>query len=296
MAINIQKNLTTVNFTKRGTTPKYIVIHYVGAVSTAYNNSVYFKSTNRSASAHYFVDETSIWQVVEDTNTAWSVGDSGSGTMKGVVMNSNSISIELCVKKTSAGAWYYEDNTLAQASELVQKLMKTHGISSSNVYRHYDVTKKSCPANYLTDSTWSALKAKLTGSSTTSTSTTTTTATSASTTTTSSSSSISVDGQWGTGTTKKAQKVFGTTQDGTISNQRTTAKKYHQNCQTTSWKYSTSGSSALIKAIQKKCGISQDGLCGINTAKAIQKLVGTTQDGYIGANTVKAFQTWLNKQ
>lgn len=109
----------------------------------------------------------------------------------------------------------------------------------------------------------------------------------------STSSTIAVDGYWGTGTTTKAQEVYGTVQDGVISGQSTSNKKYHTNCQTSSWKYG-SGGSLLIKAIQKSVGVSVDGYCGPDTIKAIQKLVGTTQDGYMGPNTVKAFQKYLN--
>ena len=47
------------------------MIHYVGAVSSAYNNTVYFKKQYRGASAHYFVDENStIWRCVNDEDIA----------------------------------------------------------------------------------------------------------------------------------------------------------------------------------------------------------------------------------
>lgn len=183
--MKIIKNLTTVNFTNRNTDPKYIVMHYVGAESTAKNNATYFKSTYRGASAHYFVDEDDIYQVVEDNDTAWSVGDSGSGTMKGKVTNSNSINIELCVKK-SGSSWVYEEDTLKNAAELVQYLMKEYDIDEDCIYRHYDVTAKSCPANYLTSSAWATLKKQLIGAAEI-----TSSSTSASSTSTSSSSSSS---------------------------------------------------------------------------------------------------------
>lgn len=53
---------------------KYIVVHDVGTRSTAKNNVDYFSGGNRNASAHYFVDDTSIWQSVEDNKGAWHVG------------------------------------------------------------------------------------------------------------------------------------------------------------------------------------------------------------------------------
>lgn len=165
----INRKITITNFNNRNTNPKYIVIHYVGGVSTAKNNADYFYSTYRGASAHYFVDENSIWQVVEDNDTAWAVGGSkynnAGGSMYGIIKNSNSLSIEMCVKKDANGNWYYEQATLDNTAELVQAKMAQYGISANNVYRHYDVTGKPCPENYLDDVSWSILKAKLTSGS-----------------------------------------------------------------------------------------------------------------------------------
>ena len=59
--VAINRKITLVNFNDRNTNPKYIVIHYVGAVSTAKNNANYFYNAYRGASAHYFVDENEIW-------------------------------------------------------------------------------------------------------------------------------------------------------------------------------------------------------------------------------------------
>lgn len=162
----INKKISLINWTDRNTTPKYIVIHYVGAVSTAKNNADYFYKEYRAASAHYFVDENSIWQVVEDNDSAWGVGggrqSNKGGSMYGIIKNSNSISIEMCVKKDAKGNWYYEQETLNNTRDLVLYLMAKYNIPSGNVYRHFDVTGKYCPANYLTDSTWATLKSFLT--------------------------------------------------------------------------------------------------------------------------------------
>ena len=64
------------------------------------------------------------------------------------------------------------------------------------------------------------------------------------------------------------------------------------------WESNPSGSSLLIKAIQKKVGATQDGHIGPKTIKAIQKWMGTTQDGYFsGPSTcIKALQRWCNNQ
>ena len=71
----IQKKLTPYNYTAMSNKQNlYIVIHYVGGVSTAKNNVDYYAREKLSASATYFVDETSIWQCVEEYNRAWHCG------------------------------------------------------------------------------------------------------------------------------------------------------------------------------------------------------------------------------
>ena len=165
MMLAIQRKITRVNFTDRNTKPEYIVIHYVGAVSTARNNADYFYNTYRGASAHYFIDENSVWQVVEDNDTAWSVGGSklnSGGRLHGIAKNSNTLNIEMCVKKKD-GKWFYEPKTLENTADLVKQKMKEYGIPASKVIRHYDVTGKSCPANYIDEKAWNELHAKLTG-------------------------------------------------------------------------------------------------------------------------------------
>lgn len=109
---------------------------------------------------------------------------------------------------------------------------------------------------------------------------------------------ISIDGSWGPATTRKAQKVFGTTCDGVISNQPMSNKKYLPNASTSTWQFKQSGyrgGSSLIKAIQRRIGASADGYFGPRSVKALQKFLGVSQDGTMGPATVKAFQTWLNK-
>lgn len=164
----INRKISLVNWTDRNTKPKYIVVHYVGAVSTAKNNADYFYSTYRGASAHYFVDETSIWQVVDDLDSAWHCGTTGT-YYHASCRNTNSIGIEMCVKKTSSGKWYFEDATVTNTIELIKYLMDKYNIPVSNVIRHYDVTHKTCPEPYVRDtSAWNAFKARLTsGGSTT---------------------------------------------------------------------------------------------------------------------------------
>lgn len=160
----IQKKLTPYNYTAMSNKENlYIVIHYVGSVSTAKNNVDYCAREKLSASATYFVDETSIWQCVEDYNRAWHCGGglqgSGGHAFFKKCTNSNSIGIEMCCKKTASGRWYFEDATVKNTVELTKYLMKKYNIPVERVIRHYDVTGKICPEPYVRDETaWSNFK------------------------------------------------------------------------------------------------------------------------------------------
>lgn len=157
----IQKKLTQVNRTISNSRKiKYLVIHYVGAVSSAKNNVDYFYSEKRNASAHYFVDEKEIWQCVDDSNISWHC--EGSKEYLNDCRNKNSIGIELCCKKDEAGNWYFEKQTIQNAVELVRYLMELHGIKIENIIRHYDVTHKICPEPFVRDEqTWKNFKRRV---------------------------------------------------------------------------------------------------------------------------------------
>lgn len=111
---------------------------------------------------------------------------------------------------------------------------------------------------------------------------------------------IDVDGCWGCGTTKRAQQVFGTDQDGIVSNQNEAMKAHLGGCMPASWEFvpasKLKSGSGLVRAIQKHLGITADGFMGIQTITALQKMLGVTQDGYFGNASVKAFQSWLNQR
>ena len=139
--------------------PKYIVIHYVGSQSsTAANNANYFAGGDRQASAHYFVDDNSIWQSVEDKYGAWHVGNT-----RTEVNNQNSIGIEMCCIGPNL---LVTETTENNAVELCKYLMNKYNIPISNVRTHYEVSggTKVCP-NWSANnwSRWSNFKNKLNG-------------------------------------------------------------------------------------------------------------------------------------
>jgi len=139
---------------------QYIVIHYVGAVSTAYDNARYFYNTYRGASANYFVDENDIYRVVKDEDSAWHCGTTGA-YLNPYCRNTNSIGIEMCCFINN-GVLDVSNEVVERTIELTKELMAKYGIPADNVLRHYDVTGKDCPAPFVHNpSRWNDFKAKI---------------------------------------------------------------------------------------------------------------------------------------
>ncbi len=158
--MEIKTKLTQINRTiMNNKQNKYIVIHYVGAVSTAKANADYFYSVNRQASAHYFVDENEIWQVVKEGDSSWHCGTTG--TYYSNCRNSNSIGIEMCCYNNK-GTLDIKEEVINKTIELTKELMSKYKIPIENVIRHYDVTHKSCPAPFVNNpKRWEEFKEKL---------------------------------------------------------------------------------------------------------------------------------------
>lgn len=156
------------NIQKRTTGVKYIVVHYTGSgtskAGSARANCIYFSGGNRNASAHYFIDDSGIWEYANpSTYSCWHVGD---GHGKYGITNQNSVGIEVC----SSGA----DYTTAEKKylrQLVGYLMNRFGVPASRVVRHYDASRKCCPAPYApngsdpTGKKWNALHSYITSQS-----------------------------------------------------------------------------------------------------------------------------------
>ena len=148
---------------------RYLVYHYTGNDGDrAANNAKYFQNNIVKASAHYFVDDTTVWRSVPDLKVAWSVGGSkyanadktGGGTMYGVISNTNSLSIEMC-DTIRNGVYQASEATLANAAALGRALMEKYGIPIENVYRHFDVTGKHCPSYLVNAQKWAEFKKRL---------------------------------------------------------------------------------------------------------------------------------------
>ena len=171
--MEIKSFLTLTNFRVMSNKKNlFISIHYTANNGdTAYNNCCFFHKEYRGASANYFVDETSIWQCVKDSDIAWAVGLSeklikaGKAKYYNNCRNDNSISIEMCSRNTRSdkkGDWYYKDGTIKNTIWLVAYLMRKYDIPIENVVMHYDVTHKECPRPWCYDrESWLDFKRKV---------------------------------------------------------------------------------------------------------------------------------------
>ena len=143
----------TNTWSRAGQRIEYIVLHYVGAVSTAIDNGTYYgREANIGASAHYFVDEHHIVASVPEDRSAGHCGvdySGGRAPFWGKCRCKNSIGIEMCCKRGAAGNWYIEPATVARTAALVRRLMEKYGVDADHVVRHYDVCAKNCPAPWV---------------------------------------------------------------------------------------------------------------------------------------------------
>lgn len=149
---------------------KFLVFHYTGNDGDkAANNAAYFQKNIVKASAHYFVDDATVYRSVPDLKVAWAVGGSkyanadktGGGSMYGVITNTNSLSIEMC-DTIRNGVYQASEATLENAAALGRELMAKYNIPLKNVYRHFDVTGKHCPSYLIAADKWAAFKERLT--------------------------------------------------------------------------------------------------------------------------------------
>ena len=136
----------------------YIAVHFTSNDGdTAENNGKYFQGENRKASAHYFVDDTTVVHSVPDDRVAWAVGgrkyNNGGGRLYGIVKNANTLNVELC-DTTKNGTVKATEATINNALDLVKELMSKYNVPVDRVIRHYDVNGKPCPAYWVDDALW----------------------------------------------------------------------------------------------------------------------------------------------
>lgn len=134
----------------------YVVIHYAGVPGlTAQRLCERFVATTAAKSTHYTVDEQEVWRVCPDEYAAWHCGvKEGARYAHPEARNANSIGVDLCERRTDATSgsvyapdWYFPPETVARAVALVAALCRKYRLDPrTQVLRHYDVTRKICPA------------------------------------------------------------------------------------------------------------------------------------------------------
>lgn len=122
---------------------KYIVIHDTGNSAAGANAQAhfnYFNGGDRSSSADFFVDSTQVLCINDYYKYyTWHCGD---GHGKYGITNRNSIGIEICINSDGN-----QDMAITKTISLVKELMKELNIPIERVVRHYDASRKNCPAS-----------------------------------------------------------------------------------------------------------------------------------------------------
>lgn len=286
----IHKHHGALNLVPRTGAIKYIVVHYTGSGSSkagsAEANCIYFSRGYRAASAHYFIDDSGIWEYADPSKSVtWHCGD---GRGRYGITNQNSIGIEVC---NNGGAFTQAE--ISYLTALVQQLMGTYGIPASRVVRHYDASRKACPYPYVpngedpTGAKWEALHKVITGGKPAA-------KPHAKPAPKAKTAKLDVDGYFGPATIKALQRYLGTVVDGVISSQYRPNKRYIP-AATSGWEWTSQPKgSTCVKALQRKVGATADGIWGKGTSRAVQRWLGVEADGYFGHVSSKALQRKLN--
>ena len=142
-----------------------VIAHWTANTDKGANalaNRNYFNNhTDRYASAHYVVDDHNIIQCIPDNEMAYHVGANVyKADGKRIIADTPSltpnyyvIGFEMCVN--ADGDW---NKTYQNSVDLAAHLLRKHGFTINDLYRHYDITGKDCPKMLLTATTWAKFK------------------------------------------------------------------------------------------------------------------------------------------
>ena len=251
--------------------PTRIVIHNTANDASAENEIAYMHSNNKKVSFHFAVDDKEAVQGIDLNRNAWHASD---GNGKG---NREGVAIEICYSKSGGERWL---KALENAAELTAKLLKDYGWGIDRVTKHMDYSSKHkhCPHRIIDEYGWdnflNLVKSKMSAG--------TTPAPAPSTPKSGINTSVlgwqkaaiadgykfpkyGADGKWGAECENVAKAA--------ICKRRL--------------KYTNKN---LTKIIQKKVGVTADGLFGHKTKVAVreyQRSKRLTPDGVVGINTWK---------
>jgi N-acetylmuramoyl-L-alanine amidase len=157
MAEWIEQFLTVNKYSRPGiknSGVKGIVMHWTATPGASDENEVSFfdgadGGGSRYASAHLFVDRDSARLDIPLNEVAYHANDHAC-RVPSLMPNANftAIGIEMCVEKD--GTIHAE--TIARAAKVAAALCKQFNLNpATNIFRHYDVTGKNCPAPWVTN-------------------------------------------------------------------------------------------------------------------------------------------------
>ena len=274
MSLSINTTHTSPNRSVRRSKIRRIVIHHWD--DPARNPSLagvvsWLTSTRSRVSAHYVVSERQVYQLVPESVVAWHAAGG----------NFDSIGIELDPRQ--------QDSTYETAAALIRDIRSRHG--DIPLVRHRDVkgSYTSCPGTYdlarldrlarggqsapAKHASKPASKPNGAGK-------------------------LAVDGRFDTATTKALQKVLGVAQDGRAAADTWKALQKHVGApyvdgiiSRQSYKATELGNGIVPGKTWEYTG---RGSKGSQTIVLLQKRLGVTADGIVGTGTVKALQRALN--
>lgn len=183
-----------------GNKPIRIAVHHMaGNLSVAQCGNVF---KNNKVSAHYGVNGKNIGCYVDENNTAWALGNFS--------WNQKSINIECANDGGASTNWHVSDETIETTINLIVDIAYRLGwtyiaydgtLAGSDIIMHKWIASTACPGSYLSSKMKyiateadKRLKEKRKGGS--------------------SVSKLTVDGIWGTQTTKALQRFLGVKVDG----------------------------------------------------------------------------------
>ncbi len=261
---------------------KYIVIHYTATDASAYLNCKNNANNRNGYSAHYYVDNTGIWQSVRDRDTSWAAGN--------LNINNRCINIEVI---SSDGT--FTGTEIQYLRFLVPMLMRRHDVSKDRIIRHYDVASvakigrvvdpyKKCPRGYIDTAKWNNLVHNILEGGDLE------------------YSQVAQDGWIGYESIIALQKIFNIYENGLFWGQPIGWRQYHLRIPDTAIRYENNpkrmDGSEVVMNMQRLCGYDRSGYLSKGFIKTWQGFVSDSiaQDGYFGDDTAKATQRWINYQ
>lgn len=272
---------------------KVVIHHNAGCLSV---DDIYNVWQSREASAHYQVTEDgTVGQLVHDWDTAWHAGSWEA--------NSTSIGVEHANCGGPNEGWPISDATVIAGARLVAALCWGYNLGRPawcvNVFPHQYFSSTACPGQLATThrdrymAEAQRFYDELTGGTAPTVSRTEVRAEAPA----EPAHGLAVDGVPGPETIRALQAALGTPVDGVISDQYAENRQYVPAADgAPGWEWTSGGDgSQMIAELQRRLGVTDDGILGPATVRALQERLGVEADGYWGAATTRALQEKLNR-